>query len=229
MKDVKIDKDRIVIFDCEQMDDADDPILKVIDGLYIAKYDINWNEYKKDYNGKHIELPFYEFEKSRCWLRDEPRENNQTFSLINQEIMDNFIIEDTVTELEKDIAKLWLDTLGIKRLSINDDFFELGGDSLKTTHIIQKINKRFNLKLNFEDVFDFPTVHLFSNYISEMLGIKDKIMYFWKKALKNENIKMEDNFFQLGGHSLLASQILISIKNEFNVELSFEDLFNNPT
>ena len=229
MKDVKIDKERIIIFDYEQMNDADDPILKVIDGLYMAKYDINWNEYKKDYHGKHIELPFYEFEKSRCWLRDEPRENNQTFSLANQEIMDNFIIDDAATELEKDIAKLWLETLGIKKLSINDDFFELGGDSLKTTHIIQKINKRFNLKLNFEDIFDFPTVRLFSNYISKMLGIEDKIMYFWKKALKNENINMEDNFFQLGGHSLLASQILISIKNEFNVELSFEDLFNNPT
>lgn len=229
MREVNTNKDKIVIFESEKMNSINDPILKVICGLYIAKYDINWNEYKKDYHGKHIELPFYEFEKTRCWLCDEPKKNNQDFSLLNQETMDDFIVKDASTELEKDIAKLWIDTLGIKQLSVNDDFFELGGDSLKTTVIIQKVNKRFNLKLSFEDIFDFPTVHLFSNYINKMLKIEDKIMYFWKKALKNENIKMEDNFFQLGGHSLLASQILISVKNEFNVELSFDDLFNNPT
>ena len=229
MKEIKTDKNKIVIFESKESTSENDPILRVIHGLYIAKYDIDWNEYKKDYYGKRIELPFYQFEKNRCWLRDKPREMNQEFSLLNNETINEFIIENTATELEKDIAKLWIDTLGIKQLSINDDFFELGGDSLKTTDIIQNVNKRFNLKLSFEDIFDFPTVHLFSNYINKMLKIEDKIMYFWKKALKNENVKMEDNFFHLGGHSLLASQILISIKNEFNIELSFDDLFSNPT
>lgn len=229
MKEIAHGKERVAILGYEGSLSINDPILRIIQELYISKYNIDWTAYKKDYSGKRIELPFYEFEKNRCWLRDEPRKNAQVFALTNQEMKDNFITEDEVTELEKDIAQLWVDTLEIKQLSIYDDFFKLGGNSLKTTDIIQKVNKKFNLKLSFEDLFDFPTVHLFSKYISEMLRIEDKIMYFWKKALKNENVNMKDNFFHLGGHSLLASQILISIKNEFNVELSFDDLFSNPT
>ncbi|MGL5796126.1 MAG: amino acid adenylation domain-containing protein, partial [Waterburya sp.] len=51
----------------------------------------------------------------------------------------------------------------------------------------------------------------------------------WCQVFGWEQIGVNDNFFQLGGHSLIATQILSRIRDVFQVELSFKQLFENPT
>ncbi|MCU0287895.1 MAG: phosphopantetheine-binding protein, partial [Acidobacteria bacterium] len=40
------------------------------------------------------------------------------------------------------MVDIWQEFFGIEPVGINDDFFELGGDSLKATTLIGKIHKK---------------------------------------------------------------------------------------
>ncbi|WYL93613.1 MAG: amino acid adenylation domain-containing protein [Gloeotrichia echinulata IR180] len=58
---------------------------------------------------------------------------------------------------------------------------------------------------------------------------EETLAQIWSKVFGVEQIGIDDNFFQLGGHSLIATQIVSRIRDVFQVELSFRQLFENPT
>jgi tyrocidine synthetase-3 len=71
------------------------------------------------------------------------------------------------TPLEKELADLWSEILGIDKdiISINNNFFELGGNSLKATILVAKVHKELNIKLTFAEVFKAPNIRGMSEYI----------------------------------------------------------------
>jgi amino acid adenylation domain-containing protein len=62
--------------------------------------------------------------------------------------------------IEKKMAGLWADVLGIaeESIGIDDDFFELGGHSLKATVLTSKIHQAFDVKIPLAAIFSSPTV-----------------------------------------------------------------------
>ena len=62
--------------------------------------------------------------------------------------------------VEKKLVEIWSEVLGIEKekISINDDFYELGGHSLKATIIISKIHKYIKIKLPLEEIMANPTI-----------------------------------------------------------------------
>lgn len=78
-----------------------------------------------------------------------------------------------VTDTEKALAEVWQNFFGIGRLGIDDDFFELGGDSLKATVLISKIHRQWNIKLPLADFYQFPTI----KELAPRLGQSQKEMY----------------------------------------------------
>ena len=69
------------------------------------------------------------------------------------------------TEEELQLLKLWQAFFGKTAISINDNFFDIGGDSLKATTLIARINKANDLNLSISDLFQNPTIKKLSNYI----------------------------------------------------------------
>ncbi|MDQ1353044.1 MAG: hypothetical protein QG657_3350, partial [Acidobacteriota bacterium] len=63
-------------------------------------------------------------------------------------------------EIEEKIVDIWAEVLGIEKskISMNADFFDLGGQSLKIMVMIEKIHKVLNLKLGLVEVFKTPTI-----------------------------------------------------------------------
>ncbi|MBX9256329.1 amino acid adenylation domain-containing protein [Desmonostoc muscorum CCALA 125] len=59
--------------------------------------------------------------------------------------------------------------------------------------------------------------------------IEETLAVIWTELLGFEQIGVHDNFFNLGGHSLIAVQILSRLREIFQVELSFQNIFANPT
>ena len=45
------------------------------------------------------------------------------------------------SKIEIILTQIWQEILGVKKIGINDNFFDLGGDSLKMTELINKINE----------------------------------------------------------------------------------------
>ena len=54
---------------------------------------------------------------------------------------------EPATKLERELVELWRESLGVRRVSTADDFFELGGDSLAATRLIIGIERRLGQEL----------------------------------------------------------------------------------
>jgi acyl carrier protein len=62
------------------------------------------------------------------------------------------------TDLQKEIAAIWRETLGVDRVGIKDNFFELGGHSLLLTRVGTKLKKKLKKELPMSAMFKDPTV-----------------------------------------------------------------------
>ena len=60
--------------------------------------------------------------------------------------------------VEKDIARLWCEMLGVAKVGVRDDFFALGGNSILAARTIGKINQTFGTRLNVSAIFLAPTI-----------------------------------------------------------------------
>lgn len=60
-------------------------------------------------------------------------------------------------DLEKKLVDIWSSVLGIENVGINDNFFNLGGDSIKTIQIQARLNKEGYI-LSVKDIFVNPTI-----------------------------------------------------------------------
>ncbi|MEH1796175.1 amino acid adenylation domain-containing protein [Nostoc sp.] len=66
-------------------------------------------------------------------------------------------------------------------------------------------------------------------FVAARNPIEKTLAVIWTELLGLERIGVNDNFFCLGGHSLIATQILSRVREVFQVELSFQQIFANPT
>jgi acyl-CoA synthetase (AMP-forming)/AMP-acid ligase II/acyl carrier protein len=60
--------------------------------------------------------------------------------------------------LERQLAELWANLLGIAQIDIDQDVFALGADSISVTEMLFCLWARFGTDFSFEDVFYAPTV-----------------------------------------------------------------------
>ena len=73
------------------------------------------------------------------------------------------------TEIEKVLASLCGAALGVDRLGIHDDFFELGGDSLMAIRVIFQIRSEVGVELPVRSFFDAPTVAALAEVVEGMI------------------------------------------------------------
>jgi acyl transferase domain-containing protein len=62
------------------------------------------------------------------------------------------------TQIQQDAAAVWQDFFGFEKIGINDDFFELGGDSLKAINIVGKLHKKLDVEIPLPEFFKDPTI-----------------------------------------------------------------------
>jgi non-ribosomal peptide synthase protein (TIGR01720 family) len=59
--------------------------------------------------------------------------------------------------VEKQLARLWSEILGVDRIGVNDSFFDLGGDSILNIQIVARA-KQQGLAITPQNIFDHPTI-----------------------------------------------------------------------
>ncbi|MCP5105059.1 MAG: amino acid adenylation domain-containing protein [bacterium] len=72
-------------------------------------------------------------------------------------------------QTEIKLAELWSVILGIAAagIGIDDNFFRLGGHSLKTTVLLAKVRETFNVKVPPAEIFKIPTIRALARYVAE--------------------------------------------------------------
>ena len=71
-------------------------------------------------------------------------------------------------DLQRTIAGIWQELLGIEQVGLHDNFFELGGHSLLATQIISRIRNAFSIEVPLRRVFESHTVAEMAAIITEI-------------------------------------------------------------
>jgi len=73
------------------------------------------------------------------------------------------------TQSEKNLAKLWSEVLNIEEISIQDNFFDLGGHSLSAVQVTVKIAHSYNVELSLQTFFQASTLAELATKLEEKL------------------------------------------------------------
>ncbi|SDD79109.1 non-ribosomal peptide synthase domain TIGR01720/amino acid adenylation domain-containing protein [Paenibacillus sp. CF095] len=87
------------------------------------------------------------------------------------------------TTLETRLALIWQQVLGIARVGVQDDFFDLGGHSLRASTLVSKIRKELQVEVPLRDVFRYTTIEQLAQRIG---GLKQQETYEITKAAEAE-------------------------------------------
>ncbi len=71
------------------------------------------------------------------------------------------------TELESRLAEVWAAVLELEQVGLNDEFSEIGGDSIKAVRLANQINQRLETSLQIADIYTHQTVKELAVFISE--------------------------------------------------------------
>jgi amino acid adenylation domain-containing protein/non-ribosomal peptide synthase protein (TIGR01720 family) len=70
-------------------------------------------------------------------------------------------------EMEEKLAGIWQEVLGVERAGINDNFFMLGGDSIKAIQAAARLQKE-RLAVEIRELFRYPTIKELSRYVKPL-------------------------------------------------------------
>ena len=75
-------------------------------------------------------------------------------------------------DVERELVAFWSELLGVDRVGIEDDFFELGGYSLIAVRLFARVRKRFGLEFPLSILFEAPTVAKLAALLRAELGLE---------------------------------------------------------
>ncbi|MEO1376010.1 MAG: amino acid adenylation domain-containing protein [Cyanobacteria bacterium J06635_10] len=76
------------------------------------------------------------------------------------------------SEMEQQIAKLWQEVLHLDQVGINDNFFDLGGNSLLMLQVNNKLRTILQGDISVVTMFQNPTIYSLAEYLSQTTGEK---------------------------------------------------------
>jgi amino acid adenylation domain-containing protein len=69
--------------------------------------------------------------------------------------------------VEREIAEIWQEVLGIENVGVADNFFDLGGHSLHAVRVHSKLCVKFESKISLVHLFQFPTISALADLIDQ--------------------------------------------------------------
>lgn len=160
-------------------------ILTSLGQLWLAGVAVKWSGLYTHERRQRISLPTYPFERQRYWVerlhnghlaRNGHNGNQQLADLVEITTHEGEVSQKEVSaglhprpnlptayvapcnEIERKIADVWQQLLGIESVGIHDNFFDLGGHSLLATQISSRLQNLLQVDVPLRDVFETMTV-----------------------------------------------------------------------
>ena len=126
------------------------------------------------------------------------------------------------------LRAIWEDVLGVP-VGLDDDFVELGGDSLRAFQIIARVREEVGIELSVLHLFEARTIEAVVAFRPPETVDERRVAEVWGEVLRIGRIGLDDDFFQLGGDSLLGLQVLVRLAEDPGVELPLATIFEHRT
>ena len=173
---------------------SEESLVMTLGKLWLNQLDVNWTRFYKGEQRNRLQLPTYHFERERYWIESTTR---QTAHLTVSPQIIASPAEQAVTsdengrkppvtydagdappetapdtkssggEIESTIADVWRNLLGVSQIDRDDDFFDLGGDSLIGARLVARLAESFEVELTVGDLFEASTITKLSQLILE--------------------------------------------------------------
>jgi amino acid adenylation domain-containing protein len=72
------------------------------------------------------------------------------------------------TTMEMELAQLWLDVLKVERIGVHDDFFELGGNSIKAILLAARLRKALKISVSVIHIFETRTIARMAQALADL-------------------------------------------------------------
>ncbi|MEO1049764.1 MAG: amino acid adenylation domain-containing protein [Bacteroidota bacterium] len=82
-------------------------------------------------------------------------------------------IQEPANPIETQLLAIWKEVLEKEAIGVTDNFFEIGGHSLKAIKIISRVLKTLEVNVELKDVFGYPTIRQLAKLIAELNGNQD--------------------------------------------------------
>ena len=136
----------------------------VVVAFYVTanNYDL---EYKDIMSVLQMKIPHYMLPSAMARIEQIPISANgktdkkQLPNIANQK--QNFVKRDIVgprNEREKQITLIWEKVLGIPEVGVFDNFWDIGGDSIRSVRLIKELKEVGLTNIKLKDLFDKPTI-----------------------------------------------------------------------
>jgi aspartate racemase len=71
------------------------------------------------------------------------------------------------TAIEQRIGEVWRKVLGTDRVGVEDNFFDVGGDSLQLIEVHSELEKLFPVKISITDLFSYTTIDSLARHLAD--------------------------------------------------------------
>ena len=75
--------------------------------------------------------------------------------------------------IEESLLEIWKEILELEHIGIGENFFAIGGHSLKATQVVSKIKKVLNFEIGIREIFNSPTIASLGFYLEK----KNKVAF----------------------------------------------------
>lgn len=133
------------------------------------------------------------------------------------------------SEVEQQLVSIWEEVLNFSPISVNDNFFEIGGDSILSIQIVAKA-RQAGIELTTNQLFENQTIKELCVFVSKGTDsdIEGKLITIWEEVLDVKPIRKDDNFFEVGGDSILSIQIIAKARKQ-GIKISPTQFFEYQT
>lgn len=166
-------------------------------------------------------LPRYYFQIDSFPLTINGKVDTKKLPLPKEEEKTDYVAPST--KIEETLCSIWCKLFNKEKISVHDNFFHLGGDSL-TAIKFQMEALKYNINISYSDIFYCPTIHLLSSKkVDYNLFYKDYTNYDYTSINelisinKSSNIEISNastpfvkNILLLGATGFLGAHILDS-------------------
>ncbi|HEX7183172.1 MAG TPA: amino acid adenylation domain-containing protein, partial [Thermoanaerobaculia bacterium] len=111
--------------------------------------------------------------------------------------------------VEQIVAGLWAELLRVPRVGIEDNFFDLGGDSIRAVRLVSRVNERLSADLKVQDVFKYQTV----GALAERL------------AIRSGSSLAEERTYGLAQIEAVQQSVLADERQRAKLPADYEDFF----
>jgi phthiocerol/phenolphthiocerol synthesis type-I polyketide synthase E len=176
----------------ERSEDDVAVMLTALGQLWLAGIEPDWGKFYRAERRRRVPLPAYPFERQRYWLDPVGRDQNlqqrrseiepmqERPNLESQLIPENGEFKrhprpqlptayvSPHTDCERTVAEIWQRVLGIEKIGVLDNFFDLGGDSLLAIQTAAELKKTFKIEIPVVSMYEGLTVRSLARLLGSL-------------------------------------------------------------